>query len=803
MTNCPVCKTKFISKGFYNECGRMDCHTFLIGNSALHIEFDKVKLLLKSNPLRTNKLAQSFAKFLDDKGFLTNSQLAYIVGNTTPKGGDTLSKIYSKRAGSSMSLGTLYKDIPSPVDTVVTPVVAITKKKEFKDSEITVVDGNEVLYKTKDFPHMTYGFPEFNPLQSTTVKYTDKDVNIVVAASTSSGKTIVAEQYISSTVASGKKAIYISPLKALTQEKYDDWTDKDHSLSRYKTEILTGDYSLTPDRVSEISNANIILLTSEMLDSRTRKIATEKNDWLLDVGVMVIDESHLLHMDGRGDNLESAIMRFTEQNPSAKIVFLSATMPNVQELANWLTFLNGKDSVLIKSDWRPVKLDVHYPFYDDTGYYKEIEQRKAEEAIQILRDNPNDKFIVFVHTKALGRILGDMITRRLHETVEFHSADLSKENRVKLEKSFKQKEGGLRILIATSTLAWGINAPARRVIVAGVHRGMSEVTAMEIIQMIGRSGRYGIDEKGDAYILVPESNVKDWKDRISNSENVLSRMTDSNVLSFHIISEIVRGVITNRATLLEWYARTLASFQNAHVDMDKFIQEIENTLVNLKAMKIVDDIYEPTGLGKVSAWMYYHPSDIYNWYNGFSNMVKEFPVSSKILTDPMWLAYALSIYKELFPPASVSMHIEMLKDKMYKKGVPNPASYVTSYAIYNTITETPVEDYFVPIVREIQRDASRITQTIALIDKLYGMWKLPSDTYKKLNSMIAYSVPEHLANICMVKWVGGKKAKALYADGIRKVEDFVNPAYVGIINKTMRDKTAECIQSAEKILAKK
>ena len=72
-------------------------------------------------------------------------------------------------------------------------------------------------------------------------------------------------------------------------------------------------------------------------NSKTRRMANEGNDWLLRVMCCVVDEAHLLTMEGRGDALEVGVMRFTRQNPHARVVFLSATMPNVSELARWLT----------------------------------------------------------------------------------------------------------------------------------------------------------------------------------------------------------------------------------------------------------------------------------------------------------------------------------------------------------------------------------------------------------------------------------------------------------------------------------
>ena len=822
MKICPVCKSHFTLKGLYGECSNRACTSISFGDNVVHIEWPKVTALLNHPTLRTNKFAKTLATFLKTKGFLSHGQLIYVVGTLNPKGYDTFQQIVKDRTGKPVDVGTVYKMLEgtpsgkvitdSPMESATTsgrsssttPNKSNTPKHDHSAnrnalSEIVHVTGKEPLSPTKDFPYVKYSFESFNPLQSETVKHVTKDINIVVAAATSSGKTIVAEQFIAPTVDAGKVAIYISPLKALTQEKYDDWTDEKHSFSDHNIEILTGDYILTPDRVEQINKANIVLLTSEMLDSRTRKIDSEKNEWLYKVGVVIVDEAHLLGMDGRGDNLECALMRFSEQNPHAKIVLLSATMPNVQELANWLTTLNGKENLLIQSDWRPVKLNWHFPEYPDRGYYSQKETSKMEAAYEVLRQFPDDKFIVFVHTKAMGRMMADMIKGRLRETAEFHSADLTKETRINLEKSFKQREGGTRILIATSTLAWGINAPARRVVIVGVNRGMTEVTAMELIQMAGRSGRYGIDPAGDAYLLLPDTAADDWKDRIAKSENVRSRLTDAKVLSFHIISEVVRGAINNRADLQKWYTRTLASFQDSG-NMDDFIEDVETALVDYRAMKIENDTYLPTGLGKVSAWMYFQPGDIYNWFNGFDALTKHQGV--QVLDDAAWLSAALSQYVEIFPPQSAQMDIEHYKEICDNKQIPYVANPVTGLCIYSMLTSTRVNEYFFPLMRGMKRDIDRVVQAVAMVDKLYGQWKIPIDTYEKMRLMIQYEVPKEMTDICRVRWVGGKKAKELWDNGIRTAANIADPRYKHIIDRILMKHAPEAVASAATVIAK-
>ena len=107
--------------------------------------------------------------------------------------------------------------------------------------------------------------------------YQAKDVNLVLGTTTSSGKTIAAELFMGRTLMRKmKKVLYISPLKSLTEEKYQEWKK---TFPKHNICILTGDYVLSPKKSRELNRADIIVLTSEMIDSRTRKKDSEKSEF--------------------------------------------------------------------------------------------------------------------------------------------------------------------------------------------------------------------------------------------------------------------------------------------------------------------------------------------------------------------------------------------------------------------------------------------------------------------------------------------------------------------------------------------
>ena len=173
----------------------------------------------------------------------------------------------------------------------------------------------------------------FNKMQEETFEpvWLD-DENIILAAPTNSGKTAIAEMSILKSLLLEKKAIYLSPLRSLGYEKEDEWK-KTFGAYGWKVEAVTGetDYSF-----QKLENADIILTTVEKLDSLSRK--QTGNDFLKETGVVVVDEIHLLNDPERGGTLEAVLMHLKtlSKNSSLRIIGLSATLPNCEEVAEWL-----------------------------------------------------------------------------------------------------------------------------------------------------------------------------------------------------------------------------------------------------------------------------------------------------------------------------------------------------------------------------------------------------------------------------------------------------------------------------------
>lgn len=661
---------------------------------------------------------------------------------------------------------------------------------------------------SSSFPYHPLKHAELNAVQSLVLPWVDRDVNIVVAAKTSAGKSIIAEMLIGGALHRGGKGIFLSPLRAVSQEKYDDWTEDGHPWAA-GVQIMTGDYDMTEARKKAIRAARVIVMTSEMLDARSRRLHNEQNDWLLKTLMIVADEAHLLTMEGRGDALECGLMRFAQQNPQSRICLLSATMPNVTELGQWLTCLNGKPSVVIRSLWRPTTLTVHWCGYVDRGTYDQKEEAKRNRAMKVLAEHPTDKFIVFVHSKTAGRrLLANLRARGEH--AEFHNADLDRSHRLDLERRFKDEQGGVRVIIATSTLAYGINMPARRVIVLGIHRGMEEVDPIDVQQEIGRAGRYGIDPEGDAYILLPSSRFEMLKARYSAVGPIGSQLKKLDPVAFHLCAEVETRTVSTPAEAVLWHSRSLAAIQGrpmvltGSLDLsgeDQTVpaeevmetlakrgifkatayelcgacgaartQEVEGQMVcdqGHRAPPKVSHSYEITMLGRVASWLYFSPFDVADWASNFRRLIE-----TDRTKDNASIAWALGCTKtanENHCPRDLDRLAMKLSTELMERNTPTTRTNPTMVGLYAILKGYDVPEVQ-PIARAIRHDIDRVLQAVGLIDQ-HVLKGLGTSYASLLGARIRHGVSWREAELCRLPGIGGKRARTLVAKGIRTISD--------------------------------
>ncbi|MEW5761529.1 MAG: DEAD/DEAH box helicase, partial [Candidatus Thermoplasmatota archaeon] len=455
---------------------------------------------------------------------------------------------------------------------------------------------------------------------------------------TASGKTLVA--YIALLVSALKngKGLYIVPLKALASEKYSEL--KEFEKLGIKVGIATGDYD-SPSKYLE--NYDIIISTTEKADSLMRH-----NTSLLEkFNVLIIDEIHLLNDFMRGPTLEVFISRFREMNPKAQLIALSATITNSDDISSWL------NAEHIKSLWRPVKLREGV-YYKDGIYFSDGDEKSIK---KIFRDDianlvletvfEGGQALIFVNARKyaealaekLGEVLkkflsnetpvhyesdiaiedvgeetdiGKKLKRCLKNGVAFHHAGLTQQQRDKIEKQFKERI--LKCIVATPTLAAGINLPARRVIVRDLRRyenGCSlYIPVLEVKQMCGRAGRPKYDKEGEAIIIGKRKEEVQWlidKYFKSEGEIITSKLCNENILRMHILGVIASGYTSTFNILKKFIGSTFYAYTEKR-GIDSEIINVISFLNKNGFIEVFGDELLPTVFGKRVAQLYIDPS---------------------------------------------------------------------------------------------------------------------------------------------------------------------------------------------------
>jgi len=455
--------------------------------------------------------------------------------------------------------------------------------------------------------------------------------NLLVAIPTASGKTLIAEMAMHTHVAQGGRCLYIVPLKALASEKYADFSGKGASVG-----MATGDLDR---RDAYLGQNDIIIATSEKVDSLLRNGAP----WLRDVTLLVVDEVHLIDSEDRGPTLEMVITKLRHMNPAMQVIALSATIGNPSTLAGWL------DAGLVTSDWRPVDLregvayrdTIHfdgserqYPAvtkYEDVNLLLDcvadggqclvfVSSRRnaeayAKRAAQALKlDEPGLQELAARLEAAAETDMGRVLAACARSGAAFHHAGLGPAQRSLVEKGFR--EGQIRVISSTPTLAAGLNLPARRVIIRDYLRfsagaGMAPIPVREYRQMAGRAGRPHLDPYGEAVLIAKsEDAVYDLFEEYCTApdEDVSSRSSSEGVLTTHILSLIATRFVRDRDGLTAFLKETFYAHQHGE---DRLLQRIvDRSVAFLTEAGMVTDLnglLNATEYGELTSRLYIDP----------------------------------------------------------------------------------------------------------------------------------------------------------------------------------------------------
>lgn len=423
---------------------------------------------------------------------------------------------------------------------------------------------------------------EFNPAQKAVIEsgYLDDDENYIISIPTASGKTVLGVLAALKTVLNGGKAVYAAPLLSIQNEKVKEFKNFE------KHGIKVGRHP---------SSSDLSVMVFESFDALTRF----SWDTLRDVDTLIVDEFHMIGEYSRGPTLEAAITRAKIINPNIRIIALSATLQNIDEIEEWL------ESKTVTHDYRPVPLNKEvldcemFELKNKNDVIVKIIEKSIEDNSQALSFVSTRRFTESLSTYVAKKInkkltkeqkekfkevadkllevpkkKGSLPTTtclKLAESAEkgvvFHHAGLFNEQKEIIEDEFRA--GNILMIAATPSLMYGVNLPSKSVVIRDYTRwtsnGPANIPVFDYEQMSGRAGRPQYDSEGNSYLIAKTMDeAYDLKERYIEGEvePTTSKLVDNKDAIFkQIIAQIASGLSKNIDELSDFFEKTLYGYQ--------------------------------------------------------------------------------------------------------------------------------------------------------------------------------------------------------------------------------------------------
>lgn len=439
---------------------------------------------------------------------------------------------------------------------------------------------------------------EFNPAQKAVIEsgYLEDKSNYIISIPTASGKTVLGILPALKTILNGGKAVYAAPLLSIQNEKVKEFKAfEEHGIKVGK----------------HPSNSDLSVMVFESFDALTRF------SWnvLREVDTLIIDEFHMIGEYSRGPTLESAITRAKIINPSLKIIALSATLKNIDEIEQWL------DGKTVEHDYRPVPLNKEVLDAEmfNTKNKNDVIVKIVEKAIE-----DNSQALSFVSTRRFTESLATYVAKKIDKKttkeqkqkfkqvadkllevpkkkgslptttclklaeaaekgVVFHHAGLFNEQKEIIEDEFRN--GNILMITATPSLMYGVNLPSKYVVIRDHTRwtsnGPASIPVFDYEQMSGRAGRPQYDDVGYSYLVAKTMDEAfDLEARYVNGEIELtnSKLIDNkDAIYKQIIAQIASSLSKNLDDLNDFFGKTLYGFQmKNNPSMSMFAQDSLN-----------------------------------------------------------------------------------------------------------------------------------------------------------------------------------------------------------------------------------
>lgn len=598
-----------------------------------------------------------FEKFILNKtSFSAPHELDFMIPLSDPPPPQIIVRAISDTwLGSETDVAVSFKHLIKPHNDTVR-----TKLLKLHPLPITALHHEEIekIYQQK--------FKYFNPMQ-TMVFHTLYNTNssVFVGSPTGSGKTVVAELAIwhAFNEFPGSKIVYIAPMKALVRERVDDWRERICKNTNHKIVELTGD---SLPGVQEVREADIIITTPEKFDGISRNWQSRK--FVQQVSLVIMDEIHLLASD-RGPILEIIVSRMNYISSFTKkpirLLGLSTAVSNAMDMASWLGVKEGLFN--FPQSVRPVPLKMYIDgFPDNLAFCPLMKTMNKPAFMAIKQHSPNKPVLIFVASRRqtrltaldiihlcgmeenprrflkmsegelapyIDRVKDDTLKLSLQFGIGLHHAGLVESDRQISHKLFEQNR--IQILVATSTLAWGVNLPAHLVIIKGTQffdakiEGYRDMDLTDILQMMGRAGRPAFDTSGIAMVFTKESKKTFYKHFLNVGFPVESSL--HKVMDNHIGAEISSGTIKSRQDAMDFLTWTFL-YRRAHHNptyygiedisqngisnyLSGLVDKVIENLVESKCLLSTGDALKPTPFLQISSYYYLSHKTIRNLLN--------------------------------------------------------------------------------------------------------------------------------------------------------------------------------------------
>lgn len=453
---------------------------------------------------------------------------------------------------------------------------------------------------------------QLTPVQIEAIKaeISNRSSHFIVSAPTNSGKTLVALfRIFSDLILKRGRCIYVAPLKALAEEKRSEFEQMIEDIAscggpKIRLSISTGDYQVSGDFLGSPppKSSELIICTPERLEILLR--SEESIFWARTVSTFVIDEFHLLDDVRRGVTVEILVTRILASCPWSRIIALSATMGGLDDVGKWLG-VTGIPVAILENAWR-------YPVLNRKVISTEDKESYTKEMAATVLDDPVRSLIVFISQKKNA----EKLAKEIQKTFKSHKAEVSYLHagltlKERSERLSHLLVGRKRIIVATTALKMGIDAPVTDVLVHDVflwgQKGRKLLSYSDLLQMTGRAGRR--DLPGNAVVLVDEDQAKRVADLFS--KGVVDPLTpqlmkaasgiDKKEYPNPILSVLLSEIVMQKRTTLSKIVKYLNHSFSASVLGSGDYQRQINELVRLKlAYRAEDDpdFIHPTKLGK-------------------------------------------------------------------------------------------------------------------------------------------------------------------------------------------------------------